>query len=216
MFASSLSGYQYLGPSHTKKSGKDTMNDTHDLPDGPESPLGVGAVKSWATSRRRFLAISGLAVGGAAIGLGAAGCGTAQTGNQQGTAKGRAGAAGEVLFVSGMQWGPPTSFNPFGAVIAFPANWNQTQLIYESLLRFNLLDGSLQPGLGKELQEPDANTFVVPLQEGTKWQRRLRADRRGRRLHLRAGQGERRSTSPTFGPTSTRSRPPTRAASSSS
>ncbi len=53
--------------------------------------------------------------------------------------------------------------------IAYPCNWNQSQLIYESLLRFNLLDGSLQPGLGKELQETDATTFVVALQDGTKW-----------------------------------------------
>ena len=66
-----------------------------------------------------------------------------------------------MLFIAGMQWGPPTSFNPLGSTIAYPCNWNQSQLIYESLLRFNLLDGSLQPGLGKELQETDATTFVV-------------------------------------------------------
>ena len=84
-------------------------------------------------------------------------------------AKGRAGAAGETLFVAGFQWGPPTSFNPFGAPrLAFPAG-GSSQLIYEALLRFNLLDGSLVPGLAKELQEPDDNTFVLPLQDGTKW-----------------------------------------------
>jgi peptide/nickel transport system substrate-binding protein len=32
-----------------------------------------------------------------------------------------------------------------------------------------MLDGSLHPGLGKELQEPDKQTLVVPLQDGTKW-----------------------------------------------
>ena len=37
------------------------------------------------------------------------------------------------------------------------------------LLRFNLLDGSLSPGLAKELQQPDDHTFVLPLQDGTKW-----------------------------------------------
>ena len=46
---------------------------------------------------------------------------------------------------------------------------NQSQFIYESLLRFNLLDGSLSPGLAKELQQPDDHTFVLPLQDGTKW-----------------------------------------------
>ena len=42
-------------------------------------------------------------------------------------------------------------------------------MIYESLLRFNLLDGSLAPGLAKELQQPDDHTFMLPLQDGTKW-----------------------------------------------
>jgi peptide/nickel transport system substrate-binding protein len=32
-----------------------------------------------------------------------------------------------------------------------------------------MLDGALSPGLGKELQEPDKQTIVVPLQDGTKW-----------------------------------------------
>ena len=149
------------------------MNESQDNSGTTESPFGPDDVKgsghSFETSRRRFLALSGLAVGAAAVGIGATGCGTAQTGSQQGTAKGRAGAAGEVLFIAGMQWGPPTSFNPLGSTIAYPCNWNQSQLIYESLLRFNLLDGSLQPGLGKELQETDATTFVVALQDGTKW-----------------------------------------------
>ena len=43
------------------------------------------------------------------------------------------------------------------------------QYIYETLVRFNMLDGALAPGLGKELQEPDKQTIVVPLQDGTKW-----------------------------------------------
>ena len=37
------------------------------------------------------------------------------------------------------------------------------------MLRFNLLDGSLSPGLAKELQQPDDQTFILPLQDGTKW-----------------------------------------------
>ncbi len=127
-------------------------------------------VTTWETSRRRFISLAGLAVGGAAIGLGASACGTAQTGNQSGgESKGRAGSAGETLFVAGFQWGPPTSFNTFAGTIAWPNAQGQSQLIYESLLRFNLIDGSLQPGLGKELQQKDDTTMVIPLQEGTKW-----------------------------------------------
>ena len=130
------------------------------------------AVTGWTPNRRRFLSVAGLAVGGAVVGTTAAGCGTAQTGNTtggEGEAKGRAGAAGETLFIAGFQWGPPTSFNPFGASPAWPTGGGQSQLIYESLLRFNLLDGSLAGGLAKEIQEPDPNTIVLPLQDGTKW-----------------------------------------------
>ena len=130
------------------------------------------AVTGWTPNRRRFLSVAGLAVGGAVVGTTAAGCGTAQTGNSSGgggEAKGRAGAAGETLFIAGFQWGPPTSFNPFGASPAWPTGGGQSQLIYESLLRFNLLDGSLTGGLAKEVQQPDEKTIVLPLQDGTKW-----------------------------------------------
>ena len=133
--------------------------------------LGGSPTQPWGTSRRRFLSLSGLAVGGALVGVGATGCGTAQTGNStgDGAAKGRPGASGDTLFVAGFQWGPPSSFNPVSATPAWPTGGGQSQLIYESLLRFNLLDGSLQPGLGKELQETDDQTMTVPLQDGTTW-----------------------------------------------
>src|ERR687894_491640 len=122
------------------------------------------------TSRRRFLSLSAMAVGGTLIGVGATGCGTAQTGRSQGgEAQGRAGAAGETLFIAGFQGGPPTNFNPFAPTPAWPTAQRQPQYIYETLVRFNMLDGSLQPGLGKGLEEPDKQTIVVPLQDGTKW-----------------------------------------------
>ncbi len=119
--------------------------------------------------RRTFLSLTGLAVGGAGWAL--TGCGTAQTGNSSGSSEstGRAGASGDTLFVSGFQWGPPTSFNPLGPTTAFPCAQNQMQLIYETLLRFNLLDGSLSPGLGRELQVPEPGTFVVPLFPEATW-----------------------------------------------
>lgn len=122
------------------------------------------------STRRGFLSLTGLALGGAALGLGATSCGTAQTGNKtgDGAAKGRAGAAGDTLFVF-VQSGVPTNFNPLGATPAWPTANGHTQLIYETLLRFDLLDGSLKPGLAKELQQPEPGTFVLPLQDGTKW-----------------------------------------------
>ena len=92
------------------------MNDQHDH-DFTGGDL-KAAVTGWTPNRRRFLSVSGLAVGGAAIGITAAGCGTAQTGNQQGSeARPRAAPAPPARRCSsrGFQWGPPTSFNPFGA-----------------------------------------------------------------------------------------------------
>ncbi len=121
-------------------------------------------------TRRSFLSLTGLALGGAALGLGASGCGTAQTGSkaEQGGAKGRAGTAGDTLFVF-VQSGVPTNFNPLGATPAWPTAKDHTQLIYETLLRFDLLDGSLKPGLARELQQPEPGTLVLPLQDGTTW-----------------------------------------------
>ena len=147
------------------------MNDpTNDGPDAARSD-GSHWGNSFATSRRRFLSLAGLSATGVIVGVGAAGCGTAQTGNDAGTegAKGRPGASGDTLFVAGFQWGPPSNFNPFSPSPAWPAGSGSIQLVYETLLRFNMLDGSLAPGLGKELQEPDTQTMIVPLQDGTKW-----------------------------------------------
>jgi peptide/nickel transport system substrate-binding protein len=122
-------------------------------------------------SRRQFLlnaALAGVAagVGGSAL----AACGQGGTGSGGPGSKGRSGKEGETLFIAGFQWGPPNHFNPLGQNTAWPCGQGALQLVYESLVRFNLLDGNLEPGLAKELQEPDENSFVLPLQDGTKWQ----------------------------------------------
>ncbi|HEY8456977.1 MAG TPA: ABC transporter substrate-binding protein [Actinopolymorphaceae bacterium] len=117
--------------------------------------------------RRQFL--RGVALASAALGVGGgalAACGQGGTG----AGEGRQGEEGETLYIAGFQWGPPTHFNPLGQATAWPCGQNAMQLIYETLVRFNVLDGSLGPGLAKEIQEPDETTFVVPLQDGTKWQ----------------------------------------------
>jgi peptide/nickel transport system substrate-binding protein len=147
------------------------MNDPDGSPTDISDPMSAGFIRGSETSRRRFLGLAAMAVGGALIGVGTSGCGTAQTGRQQeaGSQQGRAGAAGDTLFVAGFQWGPPSSFNPLAPTPAFPTAVRQPQYIYETLVRFNMIDGSLAPGLGKELQEPDKQTIVVPLQDGTKW-----------------------------------------------
>jgi peptide/nickel transport system substrate-binding protein len=136
---------------------------------GPLQPLDQSSGGNWFT-RRRFLSLTGLALSGAALGVSTAGCGTAQTGRDPaGGGQGRSGPAGETLFVAGFQWNSPKSFNPLAASPDWPTAGGQSQLLYESLLRFNMIDGSLHPGLATELQQPDDKTFVLPLQEGTTW-----------------------------------------------
>ncbi len=73
-----------------------------------------------------------------------------------------------------------------------------------------MLDGALSPGLGKELQEPDKQTIVVPLQDGTKWSdgSELTADDVAFTFGL-AKSEQRGCGTPRCGSTSTRSRPPT-------
>jgi len=75
----------------------------------------------------------------------------------------------ETVYIGGFQWGPPTSFNPLGGTVTWPASGNQN-LLYESLFAFNLLTGDLDPLLAKELAFPDQDSIVVTLQDGTRWQ----------------------------------------------
>lgn len=76
----------------------------------------------------------------------------------------------ETLYITGHQWGPPSSFNPVGPVRAWPVNeGGGFNLIYESLFTFNLITGELDPRLGATLEENE-DTFVVTLQEGTAFQ----------------------------------------------
>jgi peptide/nickel transport system substrate-binding protein len=127
-------------------------------------------------SRRRFLSLAALA---AAAGAGSlAGCSTKLKNNSGGTStggpdaggnpvgKGRKGVSGDTLFIAGFQWGPPNNFNPLGASPAWPGGFGNMQLIYESLVRFNLLNGKLDPGLGTGIEQVDNTTLKIPLQKG--------------------------------------------------
>jgi len=75
----------------------------------------------------------------------------------------------ETLFVGGFQWGPPTTFNAFTPTRAWPST-EDFQHLYETLFAFNLLNGEIEPILGRELSFPDPQTAVIRLQDGTKWQ----------------------------------------------
>ena len=150
------------------------MNDNHDQMEPSMQTGGSGAdwKTTWAPSRRHFLTFTGLALGGAALGLGAAACGTAQTGSQrrQRQAKGRAGAAGETLFVAGFQWGPPTSFNPLAASPAWPtAEWPEPADLREPAALQPARRLARSPVWPRSCRSPTTSTCVLPLQDGTKW-----------------------------------------------
>ncbi len=127
------------------------------------------------TSRRRFLSLAALAAFAGAGSL--AGCSTklkdnsgstgeAPAGGGNPVGKGREGMSGDTLFIAGFQWGAPPHFNPLGTNIGWPAGFDNMQLIYESLVRFNLLNGKLDPGLGTGIEQVDDATIKIPLQSG--------------------------------------------------
>ncbi|MBO0810920.1 MAG: ABC transporter substrate-binding protein [Microlunatus sp.] len=148
------------------------------VPEGSARPVSpFETASNFSTNRRRFLSWGGLAAGAVMVGGVASACGTAQTGRSAGGgggggkgSKARTGAAGDTFYIAGFQWGPPTAFNPLNASPTWPAGNGSIQLIYETLVRFNLLSGALEPGLAKELKEVDKRTLELPLQDGTKWQ----------------------------------------------
>ncbi len=47
---------------------------------------------------------------------------------------------------------------------------NLHELVYETLFAYNIVTGSLDPLLAKDLALPDATTITFALQDGTHWQ----------------------------------------------
>lgn len=74
----------------------------------------------------------------------------------------------ETLYITGHQWGPPSSFNPVGPAPAWPSA-SGFNIIYESLFSFDQVTGELDSRLGATLEETD-EAFVVTLHEGTAFQ----------------------------------------------
>jgi peptide/nickel transport system substrate-binding protein len=76
----------------------------------------------------------------------------------------------ETLYIDGIQWGPPTSFNLLSGNPAFPINYgNSRELIYETLFMVNMLDGKLEPLLGSNYTWTDPNTLKIELNKDAKW-----------------------------------------------
>ena len=75
----------------------------------------------------------------------------------------------ETLYIAGMQWGPPTTFNPMAPNPAWPNNRGQDPLIYETLFAYNLLTNKLDPLIG-ESYSWKVYQLTVKLRKGAKWQ----------------------------------------------
>jgi len=130
-------------------------------------------------SRRSFITISSLAIGGLAL----AGCAPKTStgasgganggseprlgvGNNGQVGKGRAGAMADTLFIAGFQWGAPATFNPLAPTAAWPTSANAMQIVYETLLRWNIATGEILPGLAKEYKLDGTNTVTLTMQDG--------------------------------------------------
>jgi peptide/nickel transport system substrate-binding protein len=76
----------------------------------------------------------------------------------------------ETLYVGGLQWGEPTSFNPLLSSPAWPVpNSDQTyNLLYEPLLSFNSDTGQLQPLLAESYSVHE-DTIEVVLNKAAHW-----------------------------------------------
>lgn len=75
----------------------------------------------------------------------------------------------ETLYVAGMQWGPPTTFNPLSPNAPWPTDTYYVH-IYETLYTFNMISGEIEPLLAADMPEEDEEGFTISLQEGTMFQ----------------------------------------------
>jgi len=75
----------------------------------------------------------------------------------------------ETLYVAGIQWNPPRTFNPLNSAPDWPAS-GQQETVYETLFAYNLATGALDPLLAKDLTFTDQTTAEITLQDGTAWQ----------------------------------------------
>jgi peptide/nickel transport system substrate-binding protein len=107
-----------------------------------------------------------LVVGAALLGLVA--CGGGKDGGGKGGAE-SGYARSKTLYLAGSQWDPPSTFNPLGESwqAAWPVN-DKFNLMYETILTYNSLDGKFEPLLGT-LVSRDNDKVVVDLNPAAKW-----------------------------------------------
>jgi len=107
-----------------------------------------------------------LVVGAALLGL--ASCGGKDGGDGAGGSE-SGFPRNKTLYLAGSQWGDPNTFNPLAESwqAAWPVN-DKFNLMYETLISYNSLDGKFEPLLGK-LVSRDNDKVVVDLNPKARW-----------------------------------------------
>ncbi|MDR2693025.1 MAG: ABC transporter substrate-binding protein [Chitinispirillales bacterium] len=111
-----------------------------------------------------------LVVGAALLGLVSCGGGKDSGGGETAGGGSESGfARGKTLYLAGSQWGDPNTFNPLAESwqAAWPVN-DKFNLMYETILSYNSLDGKFEPLLGT-LVSRDNDKVVVDLNPNAKW-----------------------------------------------
>ena len=75
----------------------------------------------------------------------------------------------QTLYVAGLQWGSPSTFNPIAADPDWPVGEAHRELLYETLFAYDMISGELQPLLAKSYRWADDLTIEVSLHEGARW-----------------------------------------------
>jgi peptide/nickel transport system substrate-binding protein len=75
----------------------------------------------------------------------------------------------ETLYVAGLQWGAPSTWNPVAPDIDWPVGDPHRQLVYETLFAYNMVTGDLEPLLATGYTWVDDATVEVSLQPDARW-----------------------------------------------
>ncbi len=86
---------------------------------------------------------------------------------QSGTKENVGFPRGETIYLAGIQWGDPNTFNPLSDWPAFPVGGNYN-LMYEPLLVFNSHTGEVEPLLAK-LVENNNDFIKIEMNPAAKW-----------------------------------------------
>ena len=77
----------------------------------------------------------------------------------------------ETLYVNGLQWGPPSSWNPLTGNPSWPLNAGSGRnLLYETQFMYNMITGGVEPLIGKTYKWTDNLTMVVELRNDVHFQ----------------------------------------------